>query len=255
MIPSKHADSQFVDDKSTLNPEKTPLFIGADVVVSGSIAYSGNTSDRAVILGELKGDLNWNGIVQVAQGGTISVGKKIACRELVVAGVIRGEGVVVETGLLRLEPTANVQVDEVFLPSGGLEQSRGSIFNGRLVMTPDHPYADVLNTPAPAQSTPAPTAAPAVSAVAAAAAAVTSTMAAIKAAPAQTASQATGRPAPASTAQTVAAAPTPATKPTPVADTLTSNVSGLPASATFSPNFKAETPIVADEEKFASSKF
>ncbi len=132
----------FSDEKSVLNPEKTPLFIGQGVVVHGTIEHKGEKGDTAVILGELKGDIHWDGVVQVTQGGTISAAKKISCRELVVAGDIHGEGVVIEAGILRMEPTAVVQVEDVQLPPGGLEQSRGSFFTGRLTMSPNNPYND-----------------------------------------------------------------------------------------------------------------
>lgn len=131
----------FVDEKSVLNPEKTPLFIGQGVVIHGAIEHMGDTSDTAVILGELKGDINWNGVVQVTKGGTITAAKKILCRELVVAGDIQGDGVVIEAGILRMEPTAVVKVEEVQLPPGGLEQSRGSFFTGRLTMSDKNQFA------------------------------------------------------------------------------------------------------------------
>lgn len=132
----------FTDEKSVLNPEKTPLFIGKGVVIRGAIEHTGEKADTAVILGELKGDITWDGVVQVTQGGRISAAQKISCRELVVAGDIHGDGVVIEAGVLRMEPTAVVQVEEVKLPPGGLEQSRGSFFTGRMTMSSDHPFAD-----------------------------------------------------------------------------------------------------------------
>ena len=137
----------FTDDKSTLNPEKTPLFIGKGVIINGAINHEGSQDDRAVILGELRGDITWDGLVQVTQGGSISKAARITCRELVVAGDIHGDGVVIEAGILRLEPTASVQVDEVLLPPGGLEQSRGSFFTGRLTMSGEHKYADMASAP------------------------------------------------------------------------------------------------------------
>lgn len=149
-------------DRSDLVPAKTPLYIGPGVVIQGSIHHDGPTDERAVIAGELKGDVHWNGVVQVTQGGLISADGKISCRELVVAGSVRGDGVTIEAGVLRLEPSANVQVEEAFLPSGGLEQSRGSFFNGRLRMGADHPFAsDEMLEAATRPDTPAPKAAPA----------------------------------------------------------------------------------------------
>lgn len=125
-----------------ITPEQTPLYIGPGVTLHGKIVHNGEPTDRAVILGNLVGDLEWNGIVQVPKGGVIDASAKIYCRELVVAGTVKGKGVRIEAGLLRLEPTADVQVDEAFLPSGGLEQTRGSFFIGKLNMSPEHPFAD-----------------------------------------------------------------------------------------------------------------
>ncbi len=132
------------DNRSAIEPEKTPLFIGAGVTITGSFHHAGPTDEKAVILGELTGDMEWNGILQVPRGGKVTVLKSLRCREIMVGGQIVGadEDVVIETGLLRLGESASVDVATVSLPPGGLEQSRGSVINAKLRMTKEHPYAE-----------------------------------------------------------------------------------------------------------------
>jgi hypothetical protein len=149
------------DNRSAIEPEKTPLFIGAGVTFTGSFHHAGPADEKAVILGELTGDMEWNGILQVPRGGKVTVLKSLRCREIMVGGQIVGadDDVVIETGLLRLGESASVDVATVSLPPGGLEQSRGSVINAKLRMTKEHPYAEhghvVLQAvPSPARQLP-----------------------------------------------------------------------------------------------------
>ncbi len=131
------------DNRSSIEPDKTPLFIGAGVTFKGSFHHAGPADEKAVILGELTGDMEWNGILQVPRGGKVTVLKSLRCREVMVGGEIVGadDDVVIETGLLRLGESASVEVATVSLPPGGLEQSRGSVINAKLRMTKEHPFA------------------------------------------------------------------------------------------------------------------
>lgn len=131
------------DTKSPTEKANTPLFIGAGVEFAGSIRHAGPEADRGVILGSLTGDVDWNGVLQVPAGGKVIVEKSMYCRELQVAGSITGanDEVVVEAGLLRLAPTAALDVANVVVPTGGLEQSRGSTLNGKLRMTRESRFA------------------------------------------------------------------------------------------------------------------
>lgn len=132
---------------SAIVPEKSLLFIAPGVVIDGKVSLPNNAEARAVICGTLRGQVEWDGTVQVAPGGAIEATGSIVCRELVVAGTISGSGVRLETGLLRLEQTAHVSVDEANLPPGGLEQVRGATFNGKIVMSHDHRYSPSGETP------------------------------------------------------------------------------------------------------------
>lgn len=131
------------DDRSAINPEKTPLFIGVGVAFEGLIRHTGPVDERAVILGSLSGNVEWNGILQVPKGGKVTVSESLRCREMMIGGEIVGanDDVVIETGLLRLGESASIQVATVSVPPGGLEQSRGSVINAKLRMTSDHPFA------------------------------------------------------------------------------------------------------------------
>ena len=131
------------DNRSSIEPDKTPLLIGAGVTFKGSFHHAGPADEKAVILGELTGDMGWNGILQVPRGGKVTVLKSLRCREIMVGGEIVGadDDVVIETGLLRLGESASVEVATVNLPPGGLEQSRGSVINAKLRMTKEHPFA------------------------------------------------------------------------------------------------------------------
>lgn len=132
------------DNRSAIEPDKTPLFIGAGVTFNGSFHHAGPVDEKAVILGELTGDMQWNGILQVPRGGKVTVLKSLRCREIMVGGQIVGadDDVVIETGLLRLGESASVDVATVSLPPGGLEQARGSVINAKLRMTKEHPFAE-----------------------------------------------------------------------------------------------------------------
>lgn len=139
------------DTKSQIDPTLTPLFIGAGVEFVGTISHTGPTQERAVVLGDFVGDINWNGILQVPQGGKVTVKGALRCREMMIGGEIVGEGddVLIETGLLRLGDSARIAVSTVSVPTGGLEQARGSIINATLRMTSDHPFAaDPVSQPA-----------------------------------------------------------------------------------------------------------
>ncbi|MBC5767551.1 hypothetical protein [Ramlibacter albus] len=149
------------DDKSTIDPAMTPLFIGTGVELEGMIRHSGPVGEKAVVLGNFKGDVEWNGILQVPKGGKLVIDKSLRVREMVVGGEIVGAGdeVVVETGLLRVGESGVIDVALVRLPVGGLEQARGSVINAQLRMVKDHHFAlapQVDDTPpvaAPAAST------------------------------------------------------------------------------------------------------
>jgi hypothetical protein len=138
------------DTKSTIQPELTPLYIGTGVEVSGMIRHVGPVAEKAIVLGTLLGDLEWNGILQVPHGGKVVVQQSMRCREMIVNGEISSanEEVVIETGLLRLGEKAIITVATVSVPPGGLEQARGSVINAKLRMTGDHPFA----SPVPAES-------------------------------------------------------------------------------------------------------
>lgn len=124
-------------DPKNLEPELTPLYIGPGVSITGHIQLSGSPDQRVVVLGEFKGSLNWPGIVQVPPGGCLNV-DQLNCRELVLGGSIKGQKpvskVVADSILMGRE--ANIDVDEVHVPPGGLEQTRGAVINGRLCMYP-----------------------------------------------------------------------------------------------------------------------
>lgn len=136
------------DNRSTIDPSKTPMFIGAGVTIQGVVRHTGPQDEKAVILGTLEGDMEWNGILQVPRGGRLEVQKSLKCREIMVGGEIVGasDDVVIETGLLRLGESAVVEVATVSVPPGGLEQSRGSVINAKLRMSKEHPYADHQET-------------------------------------------------------------------------------------------------------------
>lgn len=123
--------------------DKTPLFVGAGVQFAGRIRHAGPQSERAVILGEFNGDIEWNGVLHVPQGGKLVVDKALRCREILVSGAIVGktEEALIETGLLRLGKTATIDIGAVSVPPGGLEQQRGSVVNAKLRMTTDNAFA------------------------------------------------------------------------------------------------------------------
>ncbi len=138
------------DQRSPAEPNKIPLFIGAGVEFSGAIRHAGAHDEKAVILGQFTGDVEWNGILQVPRGGKVIVEKSIRCREMLVAGEIVGasDEVVIETGLLRLTDSASVAVATVNVPPGGLEQARGSVVNATLRMSKQNAYAQDGAAPA-----------------------------------------------------------------------------------------------------------
>jgi len=145
-------------DPSVLDPANTPLFIGLGVMITGTVSHTEPGAGNAVVLGHLSGDVKWNGTVQVAQGGLITPGNKISCRELVVAGTISGDDVEIEVALLRLEPTAKVDVRTLRTCPGGIEQARGATLTVRagVTMTDDNPYSTATPAATLAQ-TPSPT--------------------------------------------------------------------------------------------------
>lgn len=135
------------DTHSPIDPATTPLFIGAGIEFEGKVRHRGPTSDTALILGTLKGDLDWNGTLHVPLGGKLVIEQSMRVREMVVAGEITGanDSVTVEAGLLRLAGTGVVDVASVRLPTGGLEQARGSVLNAQLRMSKEHPFAGASN--------------------------------------------------------------------------------------------------------------
>lgn len=137
------------DTKSTIQPELTPLYIGTGVELSGMVRHAGPVTEKAIVLGTLLGDVDWNGILQVPHGGKVVVQQSMRCREMIVNGEVSSanEDVVIETGLLRLGEKAVIAVATVSVPPGGLEQARGSVINAKLRMTGDHPFA----SPVPAE--------------------------------------------------------------------------------------------------------
>lgn len=125
-----------IDTLDQVLPEKTPLFIGLGVVIDGTITYKAeDPTQRLVVLGEVRGDIYTNAILQVAQGATVHANSVISAREVVVAGKIVGKGVTIKSGLLILQPTGDVHVESIALPLGGLEHTRGGVLNGRLDMS------------------------------------------------------------------------------------------------------------------------
>lgn len=138
------------DQRSPSEPNKIPLFIGAGVEFSGAIRHAGAQDEKAVILGQFTGDVEWNGVLQVPPGGKVIVEKSMRCREMVVGGEIVGanDEVVIETGLLRLADSACVNVATVSVPPGGVEQTRGSVVNATLRMSKHNAYAQDGAAPA-----------------------------------------------------------------------------------------------------------
>ena len=128
---------------TTTEAAKTPVFIGAGVQFTGTIRHAGAQDERAVILGEFTGDIEWNGVLHVPAGGKLVVDKELRCREMLVSGAVVGtsEGAHIETGLLRLGQTASVEIGAVSVPPGGLEQQRGAVVNAKLRMTKENAYA------------------------------------------------------------------------------------------------------------------
>ena len=130
------------DSFSQIKPEDTPLYVGKGVRLEGRVIHEGPREERAVILGTLSGDIEWNGTVQVPQGGMIAPNSRIKCRELIVAGEVMGDEVVIEANLLRVKSTAVIRVSEINVPSGGLENEIGSKINGRLNMDAEQAFKD-----------------------------------------------------------------------------------------------------------------
>ncbi len=135
------------DTKSEIDPAMTPLFVGMGVELEGTVRHRGPQDEKAVVLGTLKGDIEWNGILQVPKGGKVLIDKSLRVREMVVGGEVLGTGdhVVIETGLLRVGESGIIDVAMVSLPTGGLEQARGSVINAQLRMATDHLFALVAN--------------------------------------------------------------------------------------------------------------
>lgn len=129
--------------RPTTEAAKTPVFIGPGVQFAGTIRHAGAQDERAVILGEFTGDIEWNGVLHVPAGGKLVVEKALRCREMQVSGAIVGtsEDALIETGLLRLGQSASIEIGAVSVPPGGLEQQRGSVVNAKLRMTKENTYA------------------------------------------------------------------------------------------------------------------
>lgn len=117
-------------------PELTPLLIGRSVRIEGHIAYEGSAGERLVVLGEFKGSLEWNGVVQVPKGGRIEVDQQLRCKQLVVGGTVTGSTLdsCISTSELYLGPNATLEAGLIEIPCGGLEQARGATINGTLKM-------------------------------------------------------------------------------------------------------------------------
>lgn len=124
---------------------KAPVFIGPDVIVEGTIRRKdgGDPNEAAIITGVFKGNIDWPGIVHVAAGAELVIESKVSCREIEVVGKVSGsdQNVVLETGMLRMCESANVEVGLLSVAPGGLEQARGAVVNANLRMTQEHPYA------------------------------------------------------------------------------------------------------------------
>lgn len=118
--------------------EYTPCYIGPGIVIEGNIKYKAAFSDeRIVILGEVRGDIETNGIVQVVEGATLTAKDSIVCDQLIVAGVVNGESVKIKANTLLTQATGNIKVDLVCLPPGGQETQKGGRINARLEMQDD----------------------------------------------------------------------------------------------------------------------
>lgn len=118
----------------------TSFYIGPGVRIEGRVTQS-SKDETIVVAGVLSGDIVSDGKVFVMQGGRIEAGQEIRCFEMVIEGEVAGADVSLEAGILRLGSTARVEVGEVSLPAGGLEQTRGSVLCGRLSMGSDNAFA------------------------------------------------------------------------------------------------------------------
>lgn len=132
--------------KTTIDPQRTVLFVAPGVRVVGLIEAAGVSRDAAgVVLGEIEGGINWNGALQVVDGGTIIATAPIRVRDLVVNGTIKqGEGasVTIVADRLELGPRARVDADKLQVQSGGLGQTFGAIVNAALSMTQEGAFSD-----------------------------------------------------------------------------------------------------------------
>lgn len=131
-------------DMRVIDPENTLFYVASGVQVNGTIEWRGDEAQRAVITGVVRGTIDWDGVVQVPNGGLIEATGELRCRELVVNGDIRaaeGCDVTIVAGVLHAGPNAQIDVGVIHVPSGGLSQERGAIFNARLQMTAQHPFA------------------------------------------------------------------------------------------------------------------
>lgn len=130
------------DISTTMQRASTPLFIGADIVIQGTVIYNGKDPKAVLMLvGKIEGNIKTNGILQIVEGAVVQAESSIECSEIIVAGKIVGKGVIIKTQSLKLEATGDVEADLVCLPPGGLEQFRGGILNARLDMSPAHATA------------------------------------------------------------------------------------------------------------------
>ena len=124
-----------IDSSNAIQPEKTPLIVGPGIVIKGNIVSEYDDPDlRMLIIGRVEGDITTKGVVQIAKGAVVAANAQIEAGVIIVAGSITGEKVTIRANLLVLQATGNVAVDNVCLPSGGLEQQRGGILNARLNM-------------------------------------------------------------------------------------------------------------------------
>jgi len=124
-------------------PSNTSLFIGPDLRIEGRITQT-SKDEVIVVAGTLAGDIVSEGVVLVMENGLIEASNELRCFELQVRGKVEskdGKNVMLEAGLLKLSETARVNVGEIKLPPGGLEQARGGILCARLSMSEENSFA------------------------------------------------------------------------------------------------------------------
>lgn len=125
-----------LNSSASIQPEKTPLMIGLGMLIRGEIIdESGDTNSRMLILGRVEGNISTKGVVQISKGAELHAGSIIEAGEIVVSGRVTGKDVTLRADVLVLQSTGHVEVDNVVLPPGGLEQMRGGVLIARLDMT------------------------------------------------------------------------------------------------------------------------